>query len=154
MSEKKLRYWGVHVLHQIFDVALGHVEGGIFYRHSGHGAELGQNAPMIYLTHQKAGGLLGRPPVWGEGTRTDGRQPKRAPATQAYGMDARGRWWSVRYTASGARARTMTGTPYARLRKSPTGKRRRTYIPQLQERAAAELAAATLAQRAARCPFL
>lgn len=116
---------------QIFVESFGFVCDGIFYRDRGHGSELGEGAPLIHLIAAQPAKPRGRPSkkrtrVW-------------MPATTAYGLDANGQWWSVRWDKAAARARTISGPPYSKM-----GRKRVGWVPTLKEKAVKALHAATV----------
>ncbi len=122
---------------QVYKFALGTVREGCFTPASGdlhpHGL------PLFWLLGVREGKPRGRKPKTLEAIKA---AHTREPETFAYGLDAAGQWYSVRYTADGkARARTVDGAPYTKMARG----RRWSTIKLIRE-ATAALQLATAAQ--------
>lgn len=124
-------------MHQVYELALGVVRDGMFFRTGGYGAHLGDGAPLCKLVVVRPAPKLGRPK--GKKQYPPRRAVRRAPARQwAYALDIGGNWWSIQILANGhARARTVSAPPYKHL-----GIRRVGWLPTLAHTARTELAAA------------
>jgi len=94
--------------------------------------------PHFWLVGAREGKPRGRPP---KRLQAINKATAADPVTFAYGLDAAGQWYSVRYTADGqARARTVDGAPYSKMARG-----RRWSTAKLQREAAEALQLATVA---------
>ena len=140
MKAKKISF---PVLHQIYEVGLGAVRDGIYWRRQGVGHELGDGAPYLLLVAQRSAPRRGRRPK-GHGARKQ--------QMHAYGLSADGKWYSIRWDdPHHALARTIAGAPYHKLGRARVG-----WLPTLKVKAAQALHAAMAEhlRRVKRCDLI